>query len=182
MNIFFLDKDAKLAAKMHCDKHVVKMILESAQLLSTAHRVLDGKQWIDSSSGRKIKRWKLDDDFRESALYKATHINHPSAVWVRESKQHYDYLFDLFFHLCREYTYRYGKIHKCDSMFSALLQYPKNLADNGFTEPPQAMPEYCRIPGDSVQAYRNYYIKEKTSMLKYTKREAPMWINIQKGN
>ena len=82
MNIFYLDSSASQSAKLHCDKHVVKMIVEYAQLLSTAHRVLDGEMYIDNSSGRKIKRWKHPDADFDSNLYKACFVNHPSAVWV----------------------------------------------------------------------------------------------------
>lgn len=91
MNIFYLHSDAKECAVMHCDKHVVKMILETAQLLSTAHRLLDGN----------------DDPI----LYKATHKNHPSAIWTRKSQKNYLWLTSLLQNLCQEYTYRYGKIH-----------------------------------------------------------------------
>ncbi len=81
MNIFALHLEPKTCAEMHVDKHVVKMILEYSQLLSTAHRVLDGQQYVDDSSGRRIKRWKLNNSFAgDSLLYKATHINHPSAM------------------------------------------------------------------------------------------------------
>ena len=84
MNIFYLSHNTQECAEMHVDKHVVKMILEYSQLLSTAHRVLDGVEYIDNSSGRKIKRWKLNWSAFEDTLYKATHINHPSAVWCRQ--------------------------------------------------------------------------------------------------
>ena len=80
MNIFYIDKDPVQAAEWMVDKHVVKMILESAQLLCTAHRFLDGTEYVDATSGRRIKRWMLSDA-RESVLYSATHINHPSAIW-----------------------------------------------------------------------------------------------------
>lgn len=175
MNIFFLDKNPRVAAKMHCDKHVVKMILETAQLLCTAHRVLDGEEYIDSSSGRKIKRWKVDEN-RDDILYKATHINHPSAKWVRESKENYDWTFSLFHSLTNEYFYRYGKHHKCEGLHYHLIDTPKNISNNSFTEPPQAMPDYCKVENNSVQAYRNYYINEKSRMLNYTKRNKPNWI------
>ena len=175
MNIFYLDKNPKVAARMHNNKHVVKMILETAQLLSTAHRVLDGEQYIDTSSGRRIKRWKLTSD-KEDFLYKATHINHPSAVWVRESKENYEWTFNLFNALMLEYTYRYGKHHKCEFLRYHLIDLPKNISYDKFTEPPQAMPEYCKIPGDSVQAYRTYYILEKSSLAQYTRRNKPEWL------
>jgi hypothetical protein len=85
MNIFYLNYNPVICAQEHCDKHVVKMIVEYAQLLSTAHRVLDGIGYVElSANNRKVKRFKLDEP-RESSLYKACHINHPSAVWTRSS-------------------------------------------------------------------------------------------------
>ena len=96
MNIFYLHNDPKTCAEMHVDKHCVKMILEYAQLLSTAHRVLDGTLNVGlSASGRKKTSYVLMDQ-RESVLYSATHINHPSAIWVRQSDKNYDWLFSLF--------------------------------------------------------------------------------------
>ena len=92
MNIFHLDEDYRVAARQHLDKHVVKMIIEYAQLLSTAHRMLDGTQWIDASSGRRIKRWRLDNYCMDGVLYKASHINHPSAIWVRQNNSQYQSL------------------------------------------------------------------------------------------
>ena len=79
MNRFVLDLDPKVAAEYHCNKHVVKMIIEYAQLMSTAHRMLDGKEYVDNSSGRKIKRWRLNDHI-DSMIYKASHVNHPFVV------------------------------------------------------------------------------------------------------
>ena len=113
MNIFFIDPNPTQAAEWMVDKHVVKMILESAQLLSTAHRILDGVEYQgQSQSGRKARRWKLLDQ-RENVLYSATHINHPSAVWCRASVENYNWLVDHFYALMGEYTYRYNKQHKC---------------------------------------------------------------------
>jgi hypothetical protein len=176
MNIFFLDKDPVKAAEYHHDKHVVKMILETAQLLSTAHRVLDGEQYIDKSTGRKIKRWKMDSDIMESGLYKATHINHPSNVWARTSKDNYMWLYRLFTNLCAEYTYRYHKIHATDVKLSNLLSSPpNNIKDVGMTVMPQAMPDEYKTE-DSVQAYRNYYIGAKKQQSKYTNRDVPSWL------
>jgi len=84
MNIFYLSDNYEDAAKMHCDSHCSKMIIEYAQLLSTAHRVLDGDEYTDlTKNGRKIKRWRLDGELgrnREPYLYKACHVNHPSAI------------------------------------------------------------------------------------------------------
>lgn len=176
MNIFFLDKDPQLAAEYHHDKHVVKMILETAQLLSTAHRVIDGEQYIDQSTGRKIKRWKMSDQSIDDVMYKATHMNHPSNVWARESKDNYMWLYRLFINLCNEYTHRYGKVHATYNKLAFILsQPPKNIKDIGITNMPQAMPdEYKNV--DSVIAYRAYYCGAKKDQSKYTKREVPNWL------
>lgn len=176
MNIFFLDKDPQLAAEYHHDKHVVKMILETAQLLSTAHRVIDGEQYIDQSTGRKIKRWKMDDSSIDDVMYKATHMNHPSNVWARESKDNYVWLYNLFINLCNEYTHRYGKVHATYNKLAIMLsQPPKNIKDIGMTSMPQAMPDdYKHV--DSVTAYRSYYRGAKKDQSKYTKREVPDWL------
>jgi hypothetical protein len=176
MNIFYLHTKAVNAAADHCDKHVVKMILESSQLLSTAHRVLDGEPTVElSKANRKIKRWKLND-WREEVLYKATHVNHPSAVWVRESKYHYRWLANLNRGLCSEYYIRYNKQHACTNLMLDLLHfYPDNIKDIGFTEPPQCMPDECKVPGNAVQAYRNYYMQEKRGIAEWRYTEKPEW-------
>lgn len=176
MNIFYLDEKTDVCAMSHCDKHVVKMILEYAQLLSTAHRIIDGTQWTDkTASGSKIKRWALNDH-RERILYKATHRNHPSAVWARESRSNYLWLLDLFQHLLDEYTFRYNKKHKTGELLDTLKVPPKNLEDKGFTKVPQAMPDTCKRI-DSVEAYRYYYATEKRDLLSYTKRSIPEWLS-----
>lgn len=180
MNIFYLDKDQSTCAKMHVDKHCVKMILEYAQLLSTAHRVLDGIQLTrQSKTGRSQKFWKLEDS-RDSILYSATHINHPSAIWVRQSVENYMWLAEMLEMLCCEYTYRYGKTHKVESI--GLMQtlknnFPKNLPEGHWTEPTPAMPDHYKIPGDSIQSYKNYYLGDKTRMFSWKNRETPSWVS-----
>ena len=178
MNIFYLDHDVRKCAEMHNDKHVVKMILEYAQLLSTAHRVLDGVELNGiSASGRKKKFWTLGDS-RDYTLYKATHINHPSAVWVRKSVQNYMWLAEMLEVLCGEYTYRYGKVHKVerDGLMQLLKnEFPKNLPIAPFTEPTPAMPDDVKIIGDSIKSYRNYYINNKAHLANWKKRTTPEW-------
>ena len=121
MNIFYLSEDPILCAKYHNDSHCVKMILEYAQLMCTAHRELD-----------VISKGSLMD----VTLYKATHKNHPSAVWVRESRANYEFLHKLFSALCNEYTRRYGKIHLTERKLKKLLYWPpKNISDGEFTQP-----------------------------------------------
>jgi len=160
MNIFYLDKRPDDCAEMHADKHCVKMILEYAQMLSTAHRVLD-----ENSS---------------DILYKATHKNHPSTVWVRSSAQHYDWLFRLFRMLSAEYSMRYSsedkfKVHKTwDKLGKILETPPKNIKDNGWVDPPQCMPDHCKND-DTVTAYRNYYMTEKASISVWKYSNMPSW-------
>jgi len=177
MNIFYLDHDPKLCAEMHVDKHCVKMILETAQLLCTAHRILDGTQYISSTkNGRTIQRWKLNDH-REDILYSATHANHPSAIWVRQSKENYDWLYELFLALIDEYSYRYEKIHQCSALIEILKDSPKNISvDKKFTEPTPAMPEEYKVDGNSTQSYKNYYLGDKQRMFSWKNRNIPIFV------
>lgn len=158
------------------------MILEYAQLLSTAHRVLDGNQEISfTESGRRKKIWKLSTDL-DSKLYSATHINHPSAIWARQSKQNYIYLCNLLLQLCEEYTYRYGKIHKVEReglCYILLKNIPKNIPDTIFTEPTPAMPDCVKVVDNSIESYRNYYKLNKKHLAswngKINSRQVPYW-------
>jgi len=182
VNIFYLSRDVKECAQMHVDKHSIKMVLEYAQLLSTAHRVLDGHiTTVSSAKGRNIKKYILNDD-RDSILYSATHINHPSAIWVRQSDSNYQWLASLLKELCQEYTFRYGKTHKCERdglVDFLLLNRPHNIAQKEFTEPTPAMPDDVKVKGNSLLSYRNYYIKHKTHLAswkgKVNAREIPLW-------
>lgn len=151
MNVFFLDRDPKACAYHHCDKHVVKMILESAQILSSVH-------W--SSGGE--------------APYRLTHENHPCCKWARASLSNYRWLVHLALELCYEYTFRYNKIHKTQAKIEWLADNEPLIEDIGFTEPPQAMPEEYQGE-DSVEAYRRYYIGEKSYFAKWSHSEAPTW-------
>lgn len=154
MNIFVLDENPLLAAQFHCDKHTVKMVLESGQMLATAHHVLDKSQ--------------LD-------LPKATHINHPCNVWVRKSNANYQWLYDHFCALLGEYTYRYNKIHAWDTLKNTLQNSPKNILETNLTKHPLCMPDEYKI-GDVVKSYREYYLKDKVRFAKWNKaRSAPDW-------
>ena len=157
MNIFYLNSDPYIAAEKQYNKHVVKMILESAQLLCSAHHMLGSE--ID-------------------VPYKLTHKNHPSAVWTRQSKQNYAWLYFHMLALGDEYTKRYGKKHltitKCEDV---LCHTPGPIFNTGLTDMPQCMPDEYKVSGDSVAAYRNYYINEKSNCANlkkevlYTKHE-----------
>ena len=148
MNIFKLHDDPVISAQMMCDKHVVKMVTEYGQLLSTAHRILDGEQYLDrTKNGSKIKRWRLAGDAQEQLLYKASHINHPSNIWCRENDKNYRWLYKHF----------------------------KNIKQTAHESVmPQCMPDHCKKP-EVTEGYRNYYIKEKASFAKWSNREVPEW-------
>lgn len=178
MNIFYISADPVQAAEWMVDKHVVKMILESAQLLSTAHRILDGTETMgQSATGRNVKRWILPDA-REPVLYSATHINHPSAVWCRQSVMNYNWLADHMFALLHEYTHRYNKQHKIEGELSYMLQSPPhNLREYDITTMPSAMADEYKVSDDPLVNYRNYYKIGKTRMHKWTNRQPPEWIN-----
>lgn len=177
MNIFYLSNDPVEAAQAHLDKHVVKMILEYAQLLSTAHRIIDGTECTRlSKTGRKQKHWSLEDN-RDSVLYAATHINHPSAVWARSSSCNYEWLYKLFCATCDEYTHRYGKVHLTDTKLRSILKkHPTRIGKSKtWVGPTPAMPDECKIVGDPLASYKKYYIDKKADMAKWTNREPPEW-------
>ena len=178
MNIFYTDPSPKLSAQNLVDKHCVKMIVETAQLLSTAHRVLDGKPIIvPNENGRKMKRWILDDS-RDSILMKATHINHPSAIWCRQTSGNYDWLYRHFCCILEEYKYRYCKNHKCEQLVKPLFCLPNNIVLDNFTEPTPAMDKKYIISKSSVENYRNYYKNGKQHLFNWKNRKPPDWINI----
>lgn len=158
MNIFILHLCPQIAARLHCDKHVVKMILETAQLLYSAHHV----------SGTP--------DLPEGA-YKKTHVNHPCAIWTRESRANYLWLAELGWWLCKEYQYRYGahKTHKTERHISWLRSHPPEIPDMGLTPMRMAMPDAYKRD-DPVEAYRAFYVEDKLKrrgIVQYTRRSKP---------
>jgi hypothetical protein len=154
MNIFFLDKDSKKCAEYHCDKHIVKMVLETAQLLCGAHHITNDIKDIP---------------------YKLSHKNHPCAIWARESIFNYLKLCDIGINLCREYTYRYEKTHKSQLVIEWCIKNLPPLENKGLTDIPKAMPIEYKVDCP-IQSYRNYYIGAKT-FATWKKREIPTWYN-----
>ena len=141
MNIFYLDEDPVKAAKYQYNKHVVKMILESTQMLCTAHHLIMGDN--------------------ADVPYKIAHPKHPSTQWVTYSASNYAWLYQHMLALGDEYTKRYGKTHltitKCKDKLAKL---PGGIFNVGFTQPPQAMPdEYKR--DCAIHAYWLYYVYDK---------------------
>lgn len=181
MNIFRLDDDPVIAAQLQCDKHVVKMIVESAQMLSTVHRMLDGQlETRMSATGRKSQYWNHDMD---DVLYRAVHHNHPSTVWTRESKANYDWHYAHFIGLCEEYEYRYGKQHATYGKLKDVLAIvPTNIPDIPETRFKLAMganPE-CQFPEDPVKSYRLFYqTKQDRFKMVWTNRPIPEWFEVK---
>lgn len=158
MNIFILDDNPLISAVQHVDKHVVKMILEHAQLMCTAHHL------------------HPDTDIRYKIPYKATHVNHPCAKWVRESKENYQYLYNMTFELNKEYRYRWGRSVNHKSWDAVVdLPYP-DIPSIGLTPFALAMPDKYKIGNNPVLSYRSYYNNEKRDLFKWSNRPRPDWI------
>lgn len=182
MNIFYLDDDPALAAQQHCDRHVVKMILETAQILSTVwHKlapdsvIMDWRVSADHPYG-EIKH--LHVELCGNRIYKPTHINHPAVEWACTYGGNYLWLYRLGMYLLEEYTYRYGRIHACTPVMRALELLPPPLAStestycDGFIIMPN---EYAA--DDVISSYRNYYRVAKENLLTYTRRQPPEWLS-----
>lgn len=180
MNIFILDNDPVTSAILQCDKHIVKMIVESAQMLSTAHRMLDGRETKrPSKSGKRMVPYYIMDDYREDTIMKAVHFNHPCTKWTMESSANYKWHWIHFRSLCEEYTYRYGKVHKVErERLELLKRLPDNIPQGELTPFKLAMksnPE-CIALGDPVKAYRAFYqTKQHRFPMIWTKRKTPDW-------
>lgn len=180
MNIFVVDEDPMIAARQLCDKHVVKMVTESAQMLSTAHRMLDGKMELrKSKSGKRMVKYYALDDHREDILYKAVHHNHPCTVWTMQSSENYKWHYKHYLGLASEYEYRYGKEHGAFhyDLRQELSYLPENLPTGNLTDFAIAMKHFpeCIVEGDPVQSYRNYYNVAKASFAKWTNQQIPKW-------
>jgi len=181
MNVFVLDKDPIVAAQMHCNAHVVKMILESAQMLSTVHRMCDGTlETRASKSGKsKVKYWRHEQPELEAALYKAVHMKHPCTIWTQESKANYQWHYQLFKALSEEYQYRYGKVHTTwTKLKDVLSNNPRNIPDGGLTPFKLAMgaQPQCINNDDPVGSYRKFYkTKQARFKMNWTKRPVPEW-------
>lgn len=155
MNIFLLDKNINKCVKYHCDQHVIKMILESTQILCTVLHI-NGLY----------------------APYKPSHMQHPSVLWAGKSLQNWLWLRKLVFALNDEYRYRYNTNvnHKSYEIAKALKIPP--LPKLGLLEHPQVMPEKYKVLNDPVKAYRNFYIFEKSKFALWRKRKKPKWYSI----
>ena len=188
MNVFILDEDPIVAAQLQCDRHVVKMILESAQMMSTAHRMLDGHsvKRPSKSGKRMVNHWIHPDPVLDEQLYKAVHFAHPCTVWTMQTTANYRWHFTHFIGLCNEYKYRYGKTHMTDTKLRRVLsQYPKNLPKKKLTPFALAMQHQpqCINRDDPVNSYRSYYnTKQENFKMVWTKRDDPEWFERMESN
>jgi Pyrimidine dimer DNA glycosylase len=155
MNIFALDANPIIAAKLHLDKHVVKMPLETAQILCTVQRKYGN----------------------ENVRYKSTHVNHPCTIWAGESVDNYNWLVALGLALCEEYTYRYGKIHACEEVIRSVGEAPNGMPQVGLTQFALAMPDDVKSD-DVIMSYREYYRVHKQHIAKWTKRFVPSFMQL----
>jgi hypothetical protein len=156
LNIFATNKSPKITAQEHCDRHLVKMIVETAQMLSCAHWILDNK----------------------IVGYKPTHWNHPCSSWIRESSENYLWAYSLLSELCAEYTLRYSKSHKTELLLPALSKAPKNTPEGDLTPWAQAMPEEFQQE-DSIKAYQKYLLGKYEEWLTRPRPLGVCWTNQQ---
>lgn len=141
MNVFYVNDCPVQAAREHCVVHIRKMIVEYAQLLSTAHHLINPESDLTK------------------VIYRKTHFNHPSAVWVRESRAHYQWVYTCATELCRLYSFRTGKSHATTKVLDKLVNPPKSLEAFEFTPPPVAAPQEFKIVGErfgTTTAYQHY--------------------------
>ena len=182
MNIFILHENPTIAAQLQCDKHAAgKMAVESAQMLSTAHRMLDGTVMkAPSKSGKRmVNKYVHPDPEMDELLYNAVHFNHPCTVWNMQTTANYRWHFEHFIALCNEYTYRYGKKHLTDTKLRHVLaKYPKNLPKKKLTPFALAMQHQpqCIDRNDPVKSYRDSYnTKQDNFKMVWSKRPTPEW-------
>lgn len=211
VNIFMLDHDPVKAARWHADRHVVKMILETAQLLSTVWHQVANEEWQPLAADpaddpaepstpwiRRVvapprlvvnpepvavgempgTHWELFGQ----RIYAPTHVNHPCAVWARETGGNYSWLWRLGIALCEEYRHRYKRHHNTSPVLWTLEPVPPPLLESldTWTEVPPAMPEEVKVVEDgfynTVASYRAYYAQHKVALHSWTRREAPPWL------
>lgn len=195
MNIFALHESPELAGQYHCDRHVIKMIVEYMQLLSTTHRVLDGKVCtLEFTIDDKLKQKEIQIlpgevpiiennkiVIQNSLCYKATHANHPSAIWARSTNENYIWLLTLLRSCLSEYTFRYEKIHACEAKLNLLQNTPQNIPIGVRTSFAVTMPPEYQIQNDPISSYRNFYARSKSRFTVWTKRDVPLWFKEEFG-
>ena len=156
MNIFYTDECPIKSAQNQCDKHVVKMILESAQMLCSVHHRYNSK----------VKH-----------LYKPTHTKHPSTIWAGDSQQNYEWLYNHFIALCDEYEHRYSRVHLTRvKLEKPLNNIPVGIPNIGMTKLRLAITDKTFHKKCPIKSYRKYYISKQFNFpMVWTKRTKPRW-------
>lgn len=193
MNIFVLDTRPHVAAIYHNDSHCNKMVLESAQLLCTAHRVKRGvkgivKRKLPDGTIQEREKYIMPEHGEHSGmwehergpLYWANHINHPCAVWTRSTAARYRWLYALYVNLCREFTHRRKKVHKSQELITILHALPRRMRVDSHLQSYDcggfvlAMPDEYKC-NSAVESYRAYYRGDKRPLATWTHRPVPNW-------
>jgi hypothetical protein len=148
MNIFILDTNPVLAARMHCDKHVPKMCVEAAQMMASALR----------RHGATDEQMPLT---KSGTPYKGGYAHHPCTVWAGDCEGNFNWLAHHAVALCEEYSMRFGKRHAChdpiiDMSALEMTLNPNRVEPMPLTPFAQAMPDEYRND-DAVVAYQAYY-------------------------
>ena len=198
MNIFVLHEDPKVAAQMHCERHILKMIIEHTQMMAATYyhtiginrkkEILENQEKVSSL----FSGFPRKDENGNDNPYKISHVNHPCTVWTRASLSNFNWLLDCTKALCEEFTYRYKGIHSVESIVDWMYQNPPQIEDIGLTPFAQAIPDFYK-GSDPIEAYRKYYAF-KTSYMKVNwklEERTPSWwtpefisesINIYENN
>lgn len=207
MNIFVLNHNPYTAAAQHCDKHVLKMIIEYGQLMSTAHRLLDGVRteatgvWAKPKTfhllqgervvEKEIVKEILDEEgnhvetriehklvIENPVCYNLTHANHPCGIWTRETDANYHWLQMLFTGTMQEYNRRYGKAHAASQVHPFLSRAPRNIPRGQLTPFALAMPDEFKVQDDAVASYQAFYVGSKARFARWTNTPAPEWFKL----
>lgn len=191
LNVFYLDHDPRAAAQAHCDAHCVKMIVETAQILSTVWHVA-APDLVESGWDQPGKDVVPEGEvpwlhYRVAGqrVYRKTHPAHPSVLWAAANAGNYRWLQRLGIELLEEYSFRYGRQHASAPVLWTLELAPPTLSADPMYEPPAVMPEDLVVTADgyvdAVASYRNYYAEAKQALLKWKRRGPPQWIHADGG-
>lgn len=185
MNIFVLSFNTKDAAQQHCDKHVIKMILETTQLLYMCWCICGNNDWRtklenELENNETLLNMQNNNQKVNFKTYKCGkgHLNHPCSKWVRESVDNYKWLCSLGLELCKEKMHRWpkNKQHTCLGHLEVLCKnIPDNIPKLEMTKFATAMPDKYK-ENCVVTSYKTYYNEDKQNLFKWTNRTTPCWI------
>ena len=182
MNIFVLHEDPKIAAQMHCERHILKMIIEHTQMMAATYyhtlgisrkkEILENQEKVSTL----FSGFPRKDENGNDKPYMISHVNHPCTVWTRTSLSNFNWLLDCTKAMCEEFTYRYKGKHSVEAIIDWMYQNPPKIEDIGLTPFAQAMPDFYK-GSDVTEAYHKYYAFKTTYMKVNWKLEEriPSW-------